>query len=164
MNGFLPKVSSPKDDLDAEMVLDFLAAYHALEGALLRAGFTRPGRRPGTTQPDWGGFARRIADRFDPGASPELIGAVCTLLADPDQPGYFRNRRPEIYLMEPSIPERNTVWLAEVVQEIRNRLLLRMSFADDAWSDGPAVVSAMLVVQAWSKLDPQVESLLTHVQ
>jgi hypothetical protein len=81
-------------------------------------------------------------------------------LANPDKPGYFRERRPEIYLLEPSIPERNTAWLVEVIQEIRNRLLLRMSFADDAWSDDMAVVSAMIVVQAWSKLDPQVESLL----
>jgi hypothetical protein len=161
MDDLNPKVTSPKDDLDAELVLDFLAAYHALEGALVQAGFTRPGRRPGSAQPDWSGFARHIADRFDPDTSPELIGAVCTLLANPDKPGYFRKRRPEIYLLEPSIPEHNTVWLVEVVQEIRNRLLLRMSFADDAWSDDMAVVSAMLVVQAWSKLDPQVESLLS---
>jgi len=160
MDDLLPKLTSPKDDLDAGLALAFLAEYHALEGALVQAGFTGPAPRPGSAQPDWGGFARHIADRFDPDASPELIGAVCTLLSNPDKPGYFRKRRPEIFLLEPSIPERNTVWLVEVVQEIRNRLLLRMSFADDAWSDDTAVLSAMLVVQAWSKLDPQVERLL----
>jgi len=151
MNDLNPKVTPPKGDFDAEMVLDFLAAYHALEQALVRAGFTRAGRRSGNPQPDWGGFVRHIEEKFDPESSPELMGAVCTLLGQP----LARELRREL----PS-PVSDVLWLAERVQEIRDRLLLRINFAGKPWGDDTIVVAAWYVVRAWSSIDPKVQCLL----
>ena len=159
MNDLNPKVTPPKGDFDAQMVLDFLAAYHALEQALVRAGFTRSGRRSGNPRPDWGGFARRIEKKFDPGSSPELMEAVCTLLGQPlTVPVIFRGARE--LRRELLTPVSDVLWLAERVREIRDRLLLRINFAGVPWGDDTIVVAAWYVVQAWSAIDPKVQSLL----
>jgi hypothetical protein len=155
MNDFLPQKESPHDDFDEELVLTFLALYHSLEQALVRAGYTRAGYTPGNPQPDWGGFARHIAGKFDPDSSPELMGAFCYLLGEPGAQ--------ELRMELPS-PVSDILWLSELVQEVRNRLLLWMNFAGKPWGNDANVVAALYIIQAWSKLDPQVESLLTHVQ
>jgi hypothetical protein len=151
MKDSLPTESSPDHDFDAETVLDFLAAYHALEAALVRAGFTRAGCNPGTLQPDWGGFIRHIEGQFDPESSPVLMGAVSYLLADP-QMEELRTQR--------SIPASDILWLSEVVRGIRDRLLLQLNFPGMAWGDETDVAAASFIIRAWSKIDPQVESLL----
>jgi hypothetical protein len=155
MDDLLPDKTPPKDDLDAELVLTFLAAYHALEEALVRAGFTRAGRRPGNPRPDWSAFARHIEEQFDPESSPELMGAFCTLLGAP-QEQHFRRELPGLVS--------DLLFLSELVQEIRDRLLLRINFTAQPWGDDAVVVAALYIIQAWSKLDPKVESLLPHVQ
>lgn len=128
----------------------------------VRAGFTRAGHSPETPQPDWNRFARHIAAKFDPDSSPELMGAACTLLVDPQEPGFLRERRTEPSLWEPSILERNTAWLAEVVQHIRDRLLLQINFAQEPACDDASLTAALLLVQAWASLDPTVQRLLAR--
>jgi hypothetical protein len=155
MNNHLPHETSPNSGLDIDLVLTFLADCHALEGALVRAGFTRAGSTPGNARPDWSKFARHIEGKFDPESSPELIGAVCYLLGELESP----ERR-----WEQSGPQSDIFWLSELVRKIRNRLLLRINFAGGPCSDITSVLAAMLIVEAWSTIDPKVESLLTHVQ
>jgi len=162
MNDLTPNKASREDDFDWDLALTFLTDCRMLEGALVRAGFARADRGPGNPQPDWKGFARHIADKFDPHASPELMGAACTLLADPQDPGFFRTRRTERSLWEPSSPERNTAWLAEVVQQIRDQLLLQLNFPPGPAYDDTSLAAALILVDSWARLDPQVESLLAR--
>jgi hypothetical protein len=162
MNDLFPNKTSQDNDFDWDLVLTFLTDYLMLEGALVQAGFTQAGCRPGNPQPDWKGFARHIAGKFDPDSSPELMGAVCTLLADPEDPGFFRKRRTEPSLWEPSIPERNTAWLGEVVQQIRDQLLLQINFVQIPACDDTSLAAALVLVDAWAIIDPKVESLLAR--
>ena len=155
MNNLPPKPPSPDHDLDADLVLEFLAHYHALEQALVRAGFTRPGRRPGVTRPDWEQFTRHIEGKFDPESSPELMGAVYYLLGEPEMQKLRTER---------STPASDIFWLSESIREIRNRLLLWINFAEKSWMDEASVTAALFIVQAWSYLDPKVEGMLPHVQ
>lgn len=156
MNDLLPKKNPPQNDFDGELALIFLSHYHALEEALVRAGYTRAGHTTGNPRPDWGRFARHIEGKFVPESSPELMGAVCYLLADPEKEA-LRRERPGA-----SSPQSDLLWLAELVQEIRDRLLLRINFPDIPLRDDTAVLAAFLIVQNWSHIDPGVESLLAH--
>ena len=164
MNNLPPKPPSPDHDLDADLVLEFLAHYHALEQALVRAGFTRPGRRPGVTRPDWEQFTRYIAGKFNPDSSPELAGAVYYLLGQPDVRELRRERLQAACPGELSSPVSDIFWLSESIREIRNRLLLWINFAEKSWMDEASVTAALFIVQAWSYLDPKVEGMLPHVQ
>jgi hypothetical protein len=83
MNDLFPNKTSLKNGLDEDLVFSFLADYHSLEGALVRAGFTKPGPTAGNGRPDWSKFARHIEGKFDPASDPALEGTVCYLLADP---------------------------------------------------------------------------------
>jgi hypothetical protein len=53
--------------------------------------------------------------------------------------------------------------LSELLQEIRDRLLLRIHFAENPWGDDTSIAAALFIVQAWSRLDPQVESQWAHL-
>jgi len=163
MNDLNPKETSPNNDFDEQLVLTFLTNYHSLEQALVQAGFTRAGHTPGNPRPDWGKFARHIERRFDPDSSPELMGAVCYLLGEPEEQELRRERLQASIPWELSSPASDILWLSELVQEIRNRLLLRINFADKAWSDDTGALAALFIVEAWSYIDPKVESMLTHV-
>ena len=113
MNDLNPKETSPNNDFDEELVLTFLTNYHSLEQALVRAGFTRAGHTPGNPRPDWGKFARHIERLFDPDSSPELMGAVCYLLGEPEEQELRRERLQASVPGELSSPASDIVWLSE---------------------------------------------------
>ena len=162
MNDLFPQNISPQNDFDWELTLTFLTHFHALEEALVRAGFTQAGRKPGNPWPDWDRFTRHIEGKFDPDASPELMGAVYYLLADPEKDALRRERLETSISGEQSSPQSDLLWLAELVQEVRDRLLVCINFPEIPLKDDTAVLAALLIVENWSYIDPGVESLLTH--
>jgi hypothetical protein len=163
MNDHLPKMTTPDEELDEVLVLNFLADTHELEEALVRAGFTRAGQTPRDARPDWEQFALHIEGKFEPESRVELEMAVVYLLADPVRESFRRERLADSILGEPSKPHSDIVWLAELVQEIRNRLLGWINFRREPGCEDADVMAALFVVQAWSHLDPQVENLLVYV-
>jgi len=83
-----------------------------------------------------------------------------TLLWDPDSPERSRKLRWTPYLAEPSDPEHNTIWQAEVIQQVRNQILSEIHLTGKARFEFDVVVSPMWIVEAWSHVDPRVKSLL----
>lgn len=162
MNSMFPGHSSIPDDFDGDLVLLFLTEFHALEQALLRAGYTRAGRLHRSTQPDWIQFVRQIEPQFHPERSPELQGAVSYLLADPQKVKARRKR------LEDSLPgeaygvEQDIVWLAELIVEARNKLTNGIPILDENGFDTAYVTAVMLIVQDWSRCDPTIKKLLAH--
>lgn len=164
MSDLPPKKTSPDHNFDEELVLTFLSKYHSLEQALVRAGFTRAGSTPGNARPDWEQFARHIEGKFDPESAPELAGAVGYLLADPEKDKLRWERLQASLPGDRSSPQSDIVWLSELIQGIRNRLLHWLNFGEEAWDDDPGIVAALFIVDAWSVIDPKVKSLLGRVQ
>jgi hypothetical protein len=119
MNDSPPNKLSPNHDYGAALVFSFLAYYHQCEQILRRAGFTRAARAPWSERADWEGFARQVQAKFEPEADPTLSGAVLVLLSDLQDESMHRRRGRVSYLSEPSIQERNTAWLVEIIQEVR---------------------------------------------
>jgi hypothetical protein len=163
MNSTFPAQGFTNDDADGELVLIFLTEFRALEQALIRAGFTKAGGTHGTAQPDWVRFVRHIERRFHPESSPELQGAVSYLLYDPDKLELRRERLQGSYPGETFSAHSDILWLSELVQEIGNKLIHGINFQKTPGYDTEYVMAALLVVEAWSYIDPTVESLLTHV-
>lgn len=162
MNDLSPHTTLSDDDLDSELALTFLSAYHALEQALVRAGFTQPGRRPDTPRPDWEGFTQRIEGEFDPESAAELMGAVCYLLADPQGHALRQERLKASFPGDRSSPTSDLLWLSERIQAVRDRLLFLINFPGKARGNDADVMAALLIIEAWSKIDPQVKSLLDY--
>jgi hypothetical protein len=164
MNNTFPKPDLLNDDGDADLILTFLTEFHMLEKALIQAGFTKVGRIHGGIQVDWRRFVRHIERHFDPDSSPVLQGAVSYLLYDPDKLALRQKRlespRPE----EASIADSDILWLAELVQEMGNRLTHGISFLKASDFDSVQVMAALMVVEAWSSCDPGIKSLLAQVQ
>lgn len=162
MNDLSLQTTLSDDDLDSELALTFLSAYHALEQALVRAGFTQPGRRPGNPRANWEQFTLHIEGEFDPESSPELMGAVYYLLGEPKAQELRQERLQASVAGEWSSPQSDIAWLSELVQRIRNRLLFQINFPGKAGGDDTDVMAAFFIVEAWSKIDPQVKSLLNY--
>jgi hypothetical protein len=51
-----------------------------------------------------------------------------------------------------------------LVQQIGNRLLGWINFRGEPGCDDADVTAAMLIVHAWSSIDPRVKGMLAHVQ
>jgi hypothetical protein len=164
MNNSSPIQDLPGDDLDAELILTFLTEFHLLEQALIRAGFTKAGRIHPNVQPDWGGFVRHIEPRFDPDSSPALQGAVSYLLYDPDKMALREKRLDGSLPGDASNADSDILWLAELVQETGNEFTYGIPFLEKADFDLAYITAALMVVEAWGKCDPTIESLLSHVQ
>jgi hypothetical protein len=154
MSDLLPRNTSPQDDLDLELALTFLDLYRSLEEALVRAGYTQAGHKPGNARPDWDRFARDIEGKFDADASPELAGAVGYLLADPEKHKRRRERLQASLPGERPSAESDIAWLAERVREIRDRLLYQINFPGVPGGDLTDVLAAWYVIQAWSSIEP----------
>ena len=146
MNDLFPNQSYAFKEPDEDSVLAFLSDCHALEGALVRAGFTRPGLTPGTLRPDWNQFARRMADKFDWESDPALTTVVWTLV---DQPGTYQPRGPVSVLAR----------LTERVREIRERVLLGVNYGGGPPVEDMLVAAASFLVEEWRFLDLERESM-----
>lgn len=159
-----PDPAAKDQDSDEELVLTFLTHYQALEQALLRAGFIRAGRTPGSSQADWVRFARHIEKRFNPKSSEALHTAVTHLLWE-DKNMDLRNERLERYSpLEQSDPQHDIVWIAELLQHTRNKLAYGLNFPQGPGCDTSQILAALFVVEDWSHIDPEVERLLGYVQ
>ena len=148
-------------ELDEELALTFLTEYHAFEQALVRAGFTRAGRTPGSKQPDLGRFARHIEKHFHPDNSEMLEGAVAYLLCNPRHQELREERLEKSFPWETSDPQSDVVWLLELVQQTRNRLTLDINFPVAPGMDTALVMAALFVVEAMAHVDQEMESELT---
>jgi hypothetical protein len=165
MNKPLPGQSSRNDDDREMLVLTFITEYQAFERALVLAGFTTAGRTPGNARPDWARFVRTIERKFHSGASPELLEAAYYLLEHPDYQDARWERMENAELSDPYSPQRDIIWLSEMVQQIGNKLARGFNLmGQQADYDLQDITAAMLVVEAWSHIDPKVERLLGHVQ
>jgi hypothetical protein len=151
-------------DSHEELVLTFLSDYHAFEKALVRAGYTRAGRTPGSAGPDWSRFARHIQARFDPHASPVLQGAVAYMLWDEDNLELRNEQIENAPFWENPDPHNDTVWLSELVQQTSRKLIHSYNFPGQPGIDLAMVSAAMFIVEAWSHLDPEVESFIRSLQ
>jgi hypothetical protein len=164
MNNHPASQAAANDTFDEELILTFLTEFHLFERALIRAGFTKAGRTPGNSQPDWARFARHIESHFHPDSSPDLQGAVSYLLCDPGKLALRRKRLQSTYPGETYSPHSDLVWLSELVQEAGKQLTHGINAPTVPGYDTAYIMSALLVLEAFSYIDPMVESLLTHVQ
>jgi len=146
-----------------QATLMYLSLYHDLEHALLRAGFIRARSTPGSSQPDWIGFARHIERRFQPDRSDGLKLAVTHLL-EGGKNQVLRGQRLENYSPLENGIQHDIDWIAELLQHTRNLLVHELNFPGRAGCDLNQIMAAMFVVQDWSHLDPQVEGLLDYLQ
>ena len=158
MNPSLPPQDLPDTSFDEELILIFLTEFQALEQALVRAGFTRPGGLARHPQADWVRYARHIEARFRPDSSEELQGAVSYLLCEPENVERRRERLPDSYPGEPSSPYSDLVWLSELVQEAGHRLRHEVNSRKTPAFETAYLTAALLVVAALSHSDPAVES------
>jgi len=163
MNHPSPRQQPADREYDEELALTFLSYYLALEQALVRAGFTRAGHTPGTAQADWARFARHIEAQFDPGSSPELEGSVAFLLADENNLERRNKRLEKSSPWENADANNDIVWISELVQQTGKMLAYGLNLPGRSGFDLSLVSAVFFIVQAWSHLDPQVESLLTYV-
>jgi hypothetical protein len=151
-------------DSDEELVLTFLSDFHALEKALVQAGYTRVGRTPASAGPDWSRFARHIQARFDPQASQVLQGAVAYMLWDEDNVELRNEQIENGAFWENPDPHNDTVWLSELVQQTSRKLIHGYNFPGKPRVDLAMVSAAMFIVEEWSRLDPDVERLIQSPQ
>jgi hypothetical protein len=164
MKSTIPRPDLLDDDLDAELILTFLTKFQLLEQALVRAGFTRPGRIHGNAQADWLRFVRRIEPRFRPDSSPELQGAVSFLLYDPEKHALRQKRLQDYVPGETFSANSDILWLLELVLETGNKLTYGLPFLKKTDLGSDQIMAALFVVEAWSDCDPVIESLLTSGQ
>ncbi len=164
MNDLIPPQTADPDNLDEALALDYLGYYHSLEGALLRAGFTRPGHSPGSVRADWQQFALSIQGKFVPDPEDEVGAAVNYLLTNPAMQDLRFERMQEAPLEEPTYLHYDIVWLSVLVQQIGNKLMGWINFRGEPGCDDADVTAAMLIVHAWSSIDPGLKGTLTYVQ
>jgi len=91
------------------------------------------------------------------------MGSVLFLLSDPVDLSVRRTRGRVSYLSERSIPERNTVWLVEVIQELRNKIIFGINLMGEPACESAQVSAALYVLETLMFLDPKVKSLLMFV-
>jgi len=99
-----------------------------------------------------------------PGSGEEVRAAVDYLLTDPARQDLRWERMQDSTLEEPSYLHYDIVWLSVLVQQIGNRLLGWINFRGEPGCDDADVTAAMLIVHAWSSIDPRVKGMLAHVQ
>ena len=99
-----------------------------------------------------------------PGSGEEIRAAVDYLLTDPARQDLRWERMQDSTLEEPSYLHYDIVWLSVLVQQIGNRLLHWINFRGEPGCDDADVTVAMLIVHAWSSIDPRVKGMLAHVQ
>ena len=157
-----PEPPSRYDEWDEEMVLDFLTRYHKLGQALVRAGFTKAGRIPGSVEPNWEQFALHIEEQFDPDSEPVLQGAVAYLGWNPKNFALRNERIEDSDLWETYSVENDMVWLAEMIQRVGNQLTHEINYMDQQPCDDAQVTAALFVLMAWETLDPEVERWLEN--
>ncbi len=148
------------ESADEELALTFLTYYHALEQAMMRAGFTRSGRTPGTSQADWHRFARHIEPKFDPDSSPVLQGAVSYLLWEDENLARRNQRLEEARPWESGSPFSDILWISELLQRTRNKLTYDLNLPGAPACDTAQVMASLMIVEEWGKLEPDVSQYL----
>jgi hypothetical protein len=156
----LPGKAGTRDELDEELALTFLTLYHTFEQALVRAGYTRASRTPGSARADWERFARHIEDQFDPDSSPVLQGAVAYLLFEQKNLDLRNKRLDDAFPWDVSSPHSDIVWISVLIQQTWNQLTHWINFMGTPDSDISQVMAAMFVLEAWAGIDPEVKRLL----
>ncbi len=160
INSPLPYRSDELIEPDEETLLYFFSHYHVLEQAIMRAGYTRSGHTPGSAQPDWPRFARHIEPEFRKDSEPVIQGAVAYMLLDEEHLDLRNERIENSHFWESPDPHNDVVWLAELLQHIWKRLIHWLNFPDAPAVDIAMVSAALFIVDAWAKLDPEVERQL----
>jgi len=160
LNAPLPYRSDDLIEPDEETLLYFFSHYHALEQAIMRAGYTRAGPTPGSFHADWPRFARHIEPEFKKDTEPVIQGATAYLLLDEEYLDLRNERIENAHFWESPDPNNDTVWLAELLQQVRRGLIHRLNYPDAPPVDIAMVTAALFIVEAWAKIDPIVEGLL----
>ena len=82
------------------------------------------------------------------------------MLLDEDNLDLRNERIEEAYPWENPDPHNDIVWLAELLQHTWKRLIHWLNFPDAPAVDIAMVSAALFIVDAWAKIDPEVEKLL----
>ncbi len=144
------------DKWDEEIVLDFLARYHDLGQALVRAGFTKAGQAPGVLLPNWEQFALHIEERFDPDSDELLQGAVSYLNWHGENLARRNARLDNAATWETYDVNNDMVWLAEMLQRVAHQLTDEINHMYRQPCDLAQVFAVLDVLMAWEELDPEV--------
>jgi len=136
------------NDADTDLALTFFSIFSNFERALRKAGYTKPGRNTG---PDWDRFALQIEKRFDPDAAPELQGAVAYMMGVPD------DRKPRRKI--PGFLS-DILLLSTLIQETGNNLSRSMNFEHHSDTDDEIMMACLVILEAWSHLEPEVDRIL----
>jgi hypothetical protein len=151
-------------EIDEELALTFLTEYHAFEQALVRAGFTRAGRTPGSARPDWARYARHVETQFNHRQPEALQAAVAFLLYNPDHIELREQLLEESFPWETASPLSDVVWLSELIQQTHNQLTLSINFPQQSLTCDTALVLAVLfIMEALANMDSGVVSTLKSV-
>jgi hypothetical protein len=137
-----------ENNSDTELLLTFFSVFGRFEQALKKAGFVKAGRRAGA---DWDRFALQIEKNFDPDVAPELQGAVAYMLGVPEE----RKPRRKIPGFLSDI-----LLLANLIQEAGNNLSRNMNFERHTETDDEIMMACMVILDAWSHLEPEVDRIL----
>ncbi|MGE5374981.1 MAG: hypothetical protein ACM3XO_07970 [Bacteroidota bacterium] len=147
--------------VDEETVMYFLYRYQDLEQALMRAGYIQAGGSPAGARPDWPRFARQIQTRFEQDPEPVLQAAVTHMLWDDDNLAQRNERLENSALWENRDLNNDVVWLAELLQQTWQKLVHGLNFPGQPGCDIDMVSAALFIVDAWSRLDADVEKQLS---
>jgi hypothetical protein len=135
--------------LDPELALTFYAVFRRFENAIKKAGYSNAGR------PDWEAFLHEIQARFDPQATPELYGALLCMV---DKYGK-RIRGGTV-----DSATRDLRSLSAVIREIGDGLSRDMTHRRYTSDDDDTFIFCMVILDAWSELEPNVKRILSDIK
>jgi hypothetical protein len=123
----------PPEWLDRDLVFQFFWRFSVFECALKREGFLRPARPSrDAAEPDWDGFARAIAGRFQEVRVSGFQEAAAALAADPPQRQVVRENRLAWAKVEQGPGESYEAFMLRILKTARNNL-----FHGGKYPDGP---------------------------
>lgn len=134
---------------NSEIALTFYGVFRRFEIALRKAGYSNAGGA------DWETFLREIEGRYNPQAAPELYGAVLTLVDK--YPQHFRRSTV-------AGATRDLRALSVLVRELGNDLARNMMHRRYTSDHDETFMACLVLLQAWSGLDPGLKQALSKTE
>jgi hypothetical protein len=134
---------------NSEIALTFYAVFRRFEIALRKAGYSNSGG------PDWETFLHEIEGRYNPQAAPELYGAVLTLVDK--YPRHFHRSTV-------AGAARDLRALSVLVRELGNDLTRNMMHRRYTSEHDETFMACLILLQAWSDLEPNLKRALSETK
>lgn len=149
-------------DFDRELAFKFFVLFSMFEHALKNTQFKTVSQN-GTVEPNWDAFAQAIDGQFNANASPELNTAVNYFINHPVKKQVFRNN--QLTFSQTPRPQNitDTEWLSLLIRRVRNNLFHGGKVNYDRPRDTLLIQFAIVILESWAVLDPNVEMTIHQI-